>query len=150
MRSTTFLLLISFFFITASSSSFVNCPSSMSSRLLIIFAISLFIILGGFPNWFLKCSFHSWGFSSRLAAFSFAFGVLFLSFTLFTVCYENLDYPSSTGFLILLIWPWISSNCFLCELISSLRYLLNFQTLTVVRFILLFKDAFLKFYLVFP
>ena len=107
LRPVAFLFLILF---STTLSSWVNSPNFMSCWLLIIFVIGLFVTLD-FPNIYLKCSFHrcirSW-----LVAFSLALEVLFFLLTSFTVCHairECLSFLSSTGFLILLIWPWIYS-----------------------------------------
>ena len=97
-----FLFLI--FLCTESSSSWVNGPGLMSNCLLIILVIGSYITFGGFPSKFSKCCFHSCFGSSWLVAFSLAFAVLFLLLTSFTVCHAILDCPSSTEFLIFLIW----------------------------------------------
>ena len=102
-----FLFLI--FLCTESSSSCVDCPSLMSSWLLIIF--------GGFPSKFPKCCFHKCNRSSWLVAFSLAFAVLILLLTLFTVCHAILNCLSSDEFLILLIWFCMYSVC-------SFRYMI--------------------------
>ena len=102
---------LQFFFNTALCSSSVNYPC----WLLIIFVIGISVISGGFPNRFLKCSFHFCILSFWLAAFSFVLKVLFLSFPSFTVCHDIHDCLSSTEVLILLIWPWIHSSYSLKE-----------------------------------
>ena len=89
-----FLFLI---FPSTELSSSINCPSLMSKCLLIILVIGSCVTFGGFPSKFLKCCFLSS--SSWLVAFSLAFTVLFLLFTLFTVCHSLF----STESLILLI-----------------------------------------------
>ena len=92
-RSATFLLLIVLFF---------------------QYCIRFFLhsqILERFPRIFLKCSLHFWSLSSWQTALSFALKVLFLPFTLFTVCHAIHNCLSSSKFLILLIWPWIYSAC---------------------------------------
>ena len=55
-RSAAFLFLI--FVSTTSSSSWVNCPSLMSTWLWMIFVIGSSVTLGDFSSRFLKCSFH--------------------------------------------------------------------------------------------
>ena len=100
-KPAAFIFLI--FLSTISSSSCVNCPSLMSSGLLIIFVIGLFVTLGDFPSRFPKCFFHSCICSSWLAAFSLALAVLFLLLTSSTVCHAILDCLSSTESLILVI-----------------------------------------------
>ena len=92
LRPAVFLLLIlrQVFF-------FVNCPSLLSSLPLIIFRISLSVIIGEFVSRFLKCIFH---FSIFLLGFEFCSQYAFLS-----VYDANRDSPTSTGFLILYIWP---------------------------------------------
>ena len=100
-RSAAFLLLT--FFNIASSSSFVICPSFMSSWPLLICWIGFLVISGGFPSKFLKCSFH-------FMDGCFSVAVLFLPLTSFTVCHTNGDYSSSTDFLILLV---LALNVFL-------------------------------------
>ena len=89
---------------TESSSSCVNCPSSMSHWLLIIFVIGSCVTFGGFPSKFSKCCFHRCIRSSWLVAFSLAFTVLFLLLTSFAVCHAIIDFLSLTESLILLIW----------------------------------------------
>ena len=106
-----FVLLLLIFSNILSSSSSVNCSCLISCWPLIIFWISWSVISGWFPSRFLKCPFHIWSFSSWLAAFSFAFEVLFLPITSFTVCHANHNCLSLNEFLILLIWPWMYSNC---------------------------------------
>ena len=96
-----FLFLI---FLKLKLSSFcVNCPCLMSKCLLIILVIGSCVTFGEFPSKFSKCCFHSCIHSSWLVAFSLAFTVLFLLFTLFTVCHAILDSLSSRESLILLI-----------------------------------------------
>ena len=147
-RPTTFLFLI--LVSTTSSSSWVNCPSLMSNRLLIIFVRSLSVTFGEFPNRFLKCSFHMWIRSFWLSAFSIAFKVLFFLFTLFTVCHAIRDCLSSTEFLILLIWLWMYSICsFLYLLISSLCAFLSFWALAFVRFLFYYTGMLFLRYLIF-
>ena len=92
------------FLCTDLSSSCVNCPSLMSSWLIIIFMVSSCITYGGFPSKFSKCYFHWCIRSYLLVAFSLAFIVLHLLLILFTVCHAILDCLSSTESLILLIW----------------------------------------------
>ena len=92
--------LLSFISSTLSSSS-VNCQSWMSSWLLIIFMIGLSMTLGEFPSRFWKCSIHIWIHFSWMAAFSFAFEVLFLLLTLFSAFHAIYD---CSIFYILLIW----------------------------------------------
>ena len=110
-----FLFLI--FLSTESSSSCVNCPSLMSSWLLIIFVIGSCLTFRVFPSKFLKCCFYWSNRFSWLAAFSLALAVLFLLLNLFTVCHAILDCLSSTESLILLIWFCMYSVC-------SFRYML--------------------------
>ena len=61
-----------FSFNTVSSFSFIHCPY-------IIFSVGLSVSSGDFPSRSLKCFFHFWRLSSRLATFSFPQGVLLLS-----------------------------------------------------------------------
>ena len=99
-----------------SSSSSVNCPSLISSWLLLFicflfvffflfFSVALSVISGGFPSRLLKCSFHFCNLSSWLAAFRF------LSLTSFSACHSNRYFLSTTEFLISLIWLWMYSCC---------------------------------------
>ena len=108
LRPVDFQLLI--FFSTTLSSSSITCPSLMSSWWLIIFVIGLSVILEEFPRKYLKCSSLFYSLSSRLAAFSLAFEVLFLLLPSFTVHHTNCDCLSPT-FLISLIWPGMYSSC---------------------------------------
>ena len=108
LRLAAFLFLI-FVSITLSLSC-VNCPSLMSSWLLIIFMIGSSVTLVDFPSRFLKCWFHKCFCFSWLATFSLALTVLFLLLVLF-VCHAILDCQSSTESLILLIWSWMYSVC---------------------------------------
>ena len=86
-----------------SSSSCVNCPSLMSSCLLIILEIGSCVTFVSFPSKFSKCCFHRCIHSSWLVVFSLSFAMLFLLLTSFTVCFAILDCLSSNEFLILLI-----------------------------------------------
>ena len=94
------------FLCTMLNSSCVNCPSLMSSWLLIIF-----VTFGGFPSKFSKCFFHRCIHSSWLAAFNLTLAVLFLVLTSFIVCHAILDCLSSTEFLILMIWFCMYAVC---------------------------------------
>ena len=94
LRPAAFLFLI--FVRTTSSSSCVNYPSLVSSWLWIIFMIGSSVTLGDFPSKFLKCSFHKCIYSSWLGAFNFSLMVLFLLFTLFTICHAIQDCLFST------------------------------------------------------
>ena len=114
LRLAALLLLI--FFSTILSSSSVNCPSLKSSWQLIIFIRGLSVMFGEFPSRYLECSFHIHILSSWLVAFSFALEVCFLWFPSFSVCHVIRNYLSSTKFLILLIWPWIYSFCYVLVL----------------------------------
>ena len=91
------------FLSTESSCWWVNCPSFVSSWLLIIFEIGSSVFFGGFPSQFFKCCFHRCIRSSWLAAFSLALAVIFLRLKPFTVCHTILDCIASTMSLILLI-----------------------------------------------
>ena len=135
---TAFLFLI--FLITKSSFSCINCPSLMSSWLLIISMIGSSVTFRGFPSKFLKCCFYRCIHSSWLAAFSLALAVFFLLLTLFTVCHAIQDCLSSTEFLILLIWFWMYSVYFRYTLVSSFCAL-SFWTLILVGILLLHRDA---------
>ena len=136
-RPSAFLFLI--FLRTTSSSSCVNCPSLMSSWLLMIFVICSSVTLGDFPSRFLKCCFHRYIHSSWLAVFSLALVLLFLLLTSFTVCHAIL---SSTESLTLLIWFWMYSICsFRYALFSSLCAFLSFWALALFGFLLLHRDA---------
>ena len=133
--------LFKIFLSTESSSFCVNCPSLMSSWLLIIFVIGLSVTLGGFPSKFSKCCFHrcirSW-----LADFSLALAVLFLLLTSFTVCHAILECISSTEFLILSIWFCMYSVCSLrYTLVISFGAFLSFWVLILVGFLLLLREA---------
>ena len=99
------------FFSTTSCSSSKNYPNLMSSWLLIIFWINLSVTSEGFTNRFLKCFFHFCIYLFGWQFFCFAFEVLFLPFTLFTVCHTNHDCLSSTKFLILLIFSQMYCSC---------------------------------------
>ena len=118
------------FLSTTLSSSCVNCPSLMSSWLLIIFVIGSFIILGDFPRRFLKCSFHKCIRSSWVASFDLALAVLFILLTSFTVFHAILDCLSSTESLTQLIQSWMYSVCSLrYALVSTLSAFLCFWAL---------------------
>ena len=112
----------------------------MSSWLLIIFVIGSSVTFGGFPSKFSKCCFHRCIHSSWLVAFSLTLAVLFLLFTLFTVCYANLDCLSSTESLILLIFFWDVFYLFFLVYVS-LFCALNFWALILIGFFLLHSDA---------
>ena len=88
--SAAFLLLI--LVCTASIFSSVNCANLMSSWLLIIFPVGLFVISFVFPCKFVKKSFHFWSLSFWLAVFSLSLLVLFISLTLFTVMLFGIVY----------------------------------------------------------
>ena len=140
--SEAFLLLI--LICTTLISSWVNRPCLMSSWLLIIFVIGLFVTMESFQ----VDSFQIWIHSSWLSAFSFALEVssfysLYLLFAmLFTIIYL-------LSFLILSIWPWIYSFCsFWYVIVSSLCAFVSFCALIFIGFLSLHKDAFSR-YLVF-
>ena len=101
-RPAAFLFLI-FDSTTWSSSCVISLMSCWS---LMISLIGSSVISFNFPRRFLKCSFHKCS-CSWLAAFSLALEVFFLLLTSFTVCHVIWDCPSSTKFLILLIWSWM-------------------------------------------
>ena len=103
--------LFSIFVSTTLSSFWVNCPSLMSSWLLIIFLMGISVTLEEFPSRSLKCCFHKCISSSWQAAFSLALEVLSLLLTSSTVCHNIRDCLSSTKFLILVIRPWMYSIC---------------------------------------
>ena len=114
-----FIKACSFFFRSVSCSSFVNCPSLMSTWLLIISSEGLSMISSRFPSEFLKCTFHFRSLSFGFEAFSLALEVLFILLTLFTVCDDNCHCLFSTKFLILLIWLWMDYWCsFWYDLVS--------------------------------
>ena len=116
----------------------------MSTWRLIIFVLGWSITLGEFPSKFLKCSFDICIRSSLLSAFSFALEVLFLLLTSFIVCHAIRGYLSSTEFLILLIWPWMYSFCYV--FVSSLCAFLSFCALVFVEFLLIHKDVVISFF----
>ena len=95
---------------TSLSSSWVKCPSLMSSWLLMIFVIGLFVTLKEFPRRFLKYSFHISICFSWQVAFSLTFEELFLFLTSFTVCHAILDCLSSAEFY---LFYWSDFDCFL-------------------------------------
>ena len=137
---TAFQFLI--FLSTKSSSSCVNCPSLMSSWLLIIFVITSSVAFRSFPSKFWKCCYHKCIHSSSLVTFSLALTVLFLLFTLFTICHAILNCLSSTEFLILLIWFCRYSVCsFRYMLVNSFWAFLSFWALILVGFLLLHREA---------
>ena len=145
------------FHINESSSSCVNCPKSMSYRLLIIFPIASCVSFRGFPCKFSKCFFHSCIRSSWLVDSSLALAVLFLLFTSFSVCHAILECLSSSDFLILSIWFRMYSACsfrlgwfgLMAYQPCSLRYILansfcaflSFKALILVGFLLLHLEA---------
>ena len=94
-----------------SSSSSFNCSGLMSSWSLIFFWISL---SGGCLSRFLKCSFYFWSLSSWLSGIRFAFEVLYLPLTSFSVCQANCDCLFSTKFLIFSMRPGMYSDCSFC------------------------------------
>ena len=96
LRLAAFLFLI--FVSPMLNSSWVNCPSLMSSWLLIIFLIGLSVTLGNFLIRFLKMLF-SLLYSFFLVGSFLALEVLFL-LTSSTVCHAIRDCLSSTEFLI--------------------------------------------------
>ena len=98
LRPATYLFLIGSN--TAASTSFVSCPSLMSSWPIMIFRIGLSVIWRRFPRRFLKCSFHFRRLSSWQEAFRFALDVLFFLITSFTVCHAIYNCLSCTEFLI--------------------------------------------------
>ena len=127
---------------TESSSSCVNCPSLMFNCLLIILMIGSCVTFRGLPSKFSKCCFHRCICSSGLVAFSFAFTMLFLLLTSFTVCHAILDCLSSTESLILLIWFCMYSVCsFRYMLANSFCAFLSFSALILVGFFLLHLEA---------
>ena len=69
------------FLTTESSSSWVNGPSLMSNGLLIILVIDSWVMFGGFPGKFSKCSFNTWIRFCWLVAFGLSLAMLFLLFT---------------------------------------------------------------------
>ena len=101
-----------FFVSTTLSFSYVNCPSLMSSWLLIIF-----VTLEDFPSRFLKCSFHMCIRFSWSVDFNLALEMVFLLHTSFTLCHTIRDCLSSTEILILLIGSYMYS-------IYSFKYVL--------------------------
>ena len=104
-----------FFISTTSIFSCVKSPGLMSTWLLIIFMIFEWsATLGNFPqSRFLKFCFYKCIRSSWLIAFSLTLAVIFLLLTSFSDCHAILDFLSSTESLILLIWSWMCSFCFL-------------------------------------
>ena len=128
-------------FLGTESSYCINCPSLMSSWLLIILMIGLSITFRGFLSKFLKCCFHMCIHSSWLAAFSLALAVLFLLLTSFTICHAIINWLSSTESLILLIWFCMYSVCsFRYTLVSSFCAL-NFWVLILAGFLLLHGEV---------
>ena len=98
-RSAAFHFLI--FVSTMLSSFWVNCPTLVSTWLLMIFVIGLSVAWGEFLRWFLKYSFHICICSSRLAVFSLALVLIFLLLIALTFCRTIQDCLSSIEFLIL-------------------------------------------------
>ena len=93
-----------------------------------------------FRSKFSKC-FHSRNRSCWLVAFSWAFVVLFLLLTSFTVCHATLDCLSSTKSLILSIWFCMYSVCsFRYMLANSFCAFLSFRALVLVGFFLLHSE----------
>ena len=120
------------------SSSCVNCPSLISSWLLIInnFWDMFFRNLWRFPRKFSKYCFHRSIRSPWLVVFSLAPEVLFLLFTSFTVCNALVDCLSSTDALILLIWFCMYFVCsFRYTLVSLFCAFLSFWALILVGFL---------------
>ena len=136
-------LLFLIFDSTTLSSSWVSCSNLMSRWLLIILVIGSSVTLEEFPSKLLKCSFHICIRSSWRAAFIFPLRVLFRLLTSFTVCYAIHDCLLSTEFLILLIWPWISSFFFFfCYMLDCPHCaFLCFCVLTFFGFLILHKDV---------
>ena len=134
-----FLFLI--FLSSKSSSSCVNCPSLMSCRLLIIFAISSSVIFGGFISKFSKCFFPP--------VYSFFFvGSFQLSsrstlpsthFVYCLPCYPRLSIFNQISNLIDLI---LYVFClFFYVYVSSFCAFLSFSMLVLVGFLLLHRNA---------
>ena len=88
-RPAAFLLLS--FFGTESSSSNIIYPGFSSCWPIIISSVSLFVISGGFPNRFLKCSFNFWIVFLWADSFYFNSQGVFPSLTSFTVCHVHCD-----------------------------------------------------------
>ena len=125
-----------------SSSSCINCPSLMSSWLLIIFVIVSGITFRGFPSKFSKYCFHRCIRSSWLVALSLAFAMLFLLLTSFTVCHAILYCLSFSESLILLIWFCLYSVwSFKYILANSFCTFLSFRALILVGFLQLHLEA---------
>ena len=135
----TFLLLI--FFKTMSSSLFINSSSLMSSWPLMIYLSGLSMI-SRFPSRFLKCSFHSWFFSSWLAVLSFALEVLFFSVNF--IYFLWLFIFNRISDFIHFTYNVLSSCSFWYVFVSSL-WTLSFWILVFVGFLLSSKDKFLQF-----
>ena len=92
------------------SSSSINCPSVMSSWLLLIFFHRFVCDFRKVSKQILKIFFSLLKFSSWLSTFSFSFELLFLMLNSSTAYHDNHDCQSSTMFLILFIWPWNYSS----------------------------------------
>ena len=117
LKPAAFPLLI---FVNTMLRSSVNCPTLMSSRLLIIFVIGFSMTPGKFPRRFLKCSFSflidDFYFSSHCALFC------------------SLHLPSAMLFLIVCLLPsfwfyWLNLECILIVVFSMCQFplsLLNF------------------------
>ena len=88
----------------------VNCSSMMSSWSF-IFWIGLSVTTGKISSMYLKCSFHFCCLSSGLVAVTFAFEVLLLRLTSFTVYSVSHNCPSITEFQVLWIWFLMYSSC---------------------------------------
>ena len=83
----------------------VNCPSLISSCLLIIFWIGLSIISRGFPSRFLKCSFYLWNLSSWLAALPSAHFIYCLfCYSRFSIFYWVFDFIDLALNIFLFFW----------------------------------------------
>ena len=134
-----FIFLI--FLCTKSSSSSINCPSLISSWLLIIFVIGSSITFGGFQSKFSKCCFHRCIRSSWLVVFFLALVVLTLPSTHFVYClpcYPRLFMFSRVSNLIDLIL-YVCSCMY--TLANSFCALLSFWVLILVGFLLLHRGA---------
>ena len=118
----------------------------MSSCLLIILVIGSCVTFRWFPSKFSKYCFHSCIRSFWLVAFSFAFTVLFLLLTSFTVCHAIQDCLSLTESLILSIWCCMYSICsFRYMLVNSFCAFLSLGALVLVGFFLLHLEAVFTF-----
>ena len=104
----------------------------------------------GFQSRFLKCSFHFRSLSSWKVAFSFALNVLFPPLTWFAVWHAIHNHLPWIDFLILPIFPLISSNCSSWHvLVSSFWAFPSFCALAFVGFLLLNSVSSFFFFLSF-